>query len=515
MSSYFINNTSGTMELIVNPGELNGAGGKVHSTDLRLYGMGALKWGEGVDENFVRLLESFSCPQKELGDYGIDNKTDGVYDPTQYRTWPKGPKDREYYIVDPVNSNNPNILIFSPGPGAGITTPINGQVWFNTSANTFWIYHQYEANPDDGFGTWSEVSGGISIGPIPPTGTVMGDLWYDISGAVCINNQLMVYDPGHLDASAEGWVSVAGNYLKKCGDTMTGTINMDGNRIANVPNPVDGGDVISKQFADDVYVNTTGDTMTGALILNENSTTENDVTRVLNQGKSDERYVWRNKNNTSSNAMSGWLQLKNELPSLTDSNEEYYSVPVKLLKEQLGNIGGGSGGTGAFYYGHYWINASQSGGPIRLTFDFAQWKIDFAADYGNSDNFVVIAIPVFEQLLIPNTQTKYAKGEHGVSRYYVTDAPGQISAYGLVYYNARSGASGTNGNFYPDPADKTKLQVIVGPDTVEAKKKTSHKNYAVYGESTVRIHFFGGNINIKTSPVPSEQQDANGFDEIS
>ena len=45
----------------INPGEFNGPGGVgTAQTSLRLYGRGALEWGESVDENLLRLNENFA-----------------------------------------------------------------------------------------------------------------------------------------------------------------------------------------------------------------------------------------------------------------------------------------------------------------------------------------------------------------------------------------------------------------------------------------------------------------------
>ena len=45
----------------INPGEFNGPGGTgTAQTSLRLYGRGALEWGESVDENLVRIHENFA-----------------------------------------------------------------------------------------------------------------------------------------------------------------------------------------------------------------------------------------------------------------------------------------------------------------------------------------------------------------------------------------------------------------------------------------------------------------------
>lgn len=45
----------------INPGEFNGPGGSgIAKTSLRLYGRGALEWGESVDENMLRICENFA-----------------------------------------------------------------------------------------------------------------------------------------------------------------------------------------------------------------------------------------------------------------------------------------------------------------------------------------------------------------------------------------------------------------------------------------------------------------------
>ena len=41
-----------------------------------------------------------------------------------------------------------------------------------------------------------------------------------------------------------------GTLIKKAGDTFTGNINMGGNKITNVSNPVDDGDVVNKRTMD-------------------------------------------------------------------------------------------------------------------------------------------------------------------------------------------------------------------------------------------------------------------------
>ena len=106
-----------TDSFIIGPGELNGPAGLARDSDLELYGFGSLKWGEGVDQNQYRLMESSACPAKEDGDYfnGIipfDVATHGIV--------PKSEEDL--------------------GIGNGITKPLVGQLWYNTSDNILYNY---------------------------------------------------------------------------------------------------------------------------------------------------------------------------------------------------------------------------------------------------------------------------------------------------------------------------------------------------------------------------------------
>jgi len=132
--TYVIDNTSGMLDFQIAPGELNGPGGVEHLTDLRLYGNGALRWGEGVDENLLRLVENFACPEKESD----DNPPPG----TLGKLWPKGEEDKD---ID----NE-----FQKGPGRGINKPVSGQIWFNTTDEVPYIFSQ---KADNGNGKWLHI----------------------------------------------------------------------------------------------------------------------------------------------------------------------------------------------------------------------------------------------------------------------------------------------------------------------------------------------------------------------
>ena len=72
----------------------------------------------------------------------------------------------------------------------------------------------------------------------------------------------------------------AGNYLPLAGGTMTGAVNMGGNKIANVATPEADGDVATKKYVDDHgggvsgdYLPLSGGTMTGAVNMSGNKIT--------------------------------------------------------------------------------------------------------------------------------------------------------------------------------------------------------------------------------------------------
>lgn len=241
---FVIDNTAGTLSFSIQPGALNGPGGAQRNSDLRLYGLGALNWGEGVDENFYRIAENFSCPQKETGDY---NPVTGNFDYND--------------VSDPILPQDENDL----GPGKGITIPLNGQMWFNTTRKLFYVY-------DDslvGGAGWRQLLGGLASdsAPLDPQ---TGDLWYDTSvspdAVGCITDPVLkIYNPSHPSAQPDGWVLAGEDFVRQCGDYMTGDLSMAGpgsplgtrNRITNLGDPVDTFDAAHKQYADAISTSLT------------------------------------------------------------------------------------------------------------------------------------------------------------------------------------------------------------------------------------------------------------------
>lgn len=222
---FTVDNTAGTLSLALQPGALNGPGGTQRNSDLRLYGLGALLWGEGMDENILRLAENFACPPKELNDY---NPSSGLndYDPAS----------------DPVLPKDENDL----GVGQGITVPIPGQQWYNTNNGQMYTY--------DG-SSWA-ISGGISTGSTAPSNPEEGDLWFDTNVP-----QLKIWTTG----SPGMWVSVADRYLLKTGDQMLGDLDMNGNKILNLPTPTNPGDAVTLGHLDS-EITTINNTLTNSYL---------------------------------------------------------------------------------------------------------------------------------------------------------------------------------------------------------------------------------------------------------
>ena len=113
---------------IIGPGELNGPGGiEPRASDLELYGFGSLKWGEGVDQNQYRLMESSACPAKVTGDFLVGTDVADGFEPGtgSFNTG-----------TDPITPKDERDL----GIGNGITEPLIGQIWYNTFDKILYNY---------------------------------------------------------------------------------------------------------------------------------------------------------------------------------------------------------------------------------------------------------------------------------------------------------------------------------------------------------------------------------------
>jgi len=146
----------------INPNKLNGPGSVSQNTNLSLYGAGSLRYGEGMNENILHLLENFASPEATSGSPAV-------------------------------GTGLPDLTYFNPAKA------VKGQLWFNSSTNKLMMY--------DG-SNWISA-GGTSYGTTAPPTPSNGDLWYDTNAPA----QLKIYDGT--------WTSVADRYVLKSGDAMT------------------------------------------------------------------------------------------------------------------------------------------------------------------------------------------------------------------------------------------------------------------------------------------------------
>ncbi len=167
---FIVDNTDGTLTLTLQPGELNGPGSVVQNTDLRLYGMGSMMWGEGVNENILRVAENWACPEK--------------------------------VAVSPPTPQDENDL----APGLGVSYPLEGQTWYNKTDQSLYFYTG---------SAWRELA---SSSPGVPS---FGEIRYSTGSGPCGNDQLEVYN-GSI------WISASEHYFPICGGTVTGTTTIDG-----------------------------------------------------------------------------------------------------------------------------------------------------------------------------------------------------------------------------------------------------------------------------------------------
>lgn len=111
-NSYNITTTDGSRTITIQAGAFNGnvIGSAGNDTDLLLYGRGAFNWGQGIEQNLIRLTENWASEAEN----------------------PTAEENAQY----PKN--------FTDGINLGIERPLIGQTWFNKSNNRF--YHNIDGN---------------------------------------------------------------------------------------------------------------------------------------------------------------------------------------------------------------------------------------------------------------------------------------------------------------------------------------------------------------------------------
>lgn len=199
-----------TDSFIIGPGELNGPAGAARVSDLELYGYGAIKWGEGVNQNQYRLTENFSCLQKVTGDFLPGTDTAAGFVPGT------GSYDAGSPTLSPILPKDENDL----GVGNGITTPLVGQLWYNTFTGT-------------GGKTLYTYTGTTWHSAMLATGTLDMDSVYGIINLLDPRDNATTLEGSIVysnDAVTVGWAD--DRWVNQTGDSMTGNLNFGDGNIA-------------------------------------------------------------------------------------------------------------------------------------------------------------------------------------------------------------------------------------------------------------------------------------------
>lgn len=278
-------------------GSFNGPGGAVASSSLRLYGRGALEWGESVDEDLLRLAENFNSatppPYALGGQLWFQTKFYWLHTGT---TW---------YLLDPDSPSawtniGPTGTNAVQGGVTGLTTPgvsTIGSYWYTAAAGPFTpstdafgnaikantLYRYDSAYQQQAPGWIERTSSSKTVAPVdgvdypdknllvwdefqamwvaPPTSIAsdsapssasVGSFWWDT-----LNDQLNVWD-------GSAWVGVI---LASGTEAMAADLDMGSFNVVNVADPSNPQDAMTLNYADLNYVSLGGDIMTGALTL--------------------------------------------------------------------------------------------------------------------------------------------------------------------------------------------------------------------------------------------------------
>lgn len=235
------------------------------NTSLLLYGYGVSNYGERIQENLVHMLENFAgsaYPYKPIQGqlwYAVNNYW---YDTTGVGTWFKWSGTTWVSITTPPNISSsppqndgqlflrtgPRLFQYKTVPDTGGTV-LEQELVFNIDNQTPFVAPNNNKPPIqilkvyDGT-TWTNVADITittvsSVEPLDPTD---GDLWYDTNVG---QQKLKIFD-GSL------WVDTinTSDFVNNSGDTMTGILDMNGQKITNLPAPTANNDAVRKSYVD-------------------------------------------------------------------------------------------------------------------------------------------------------------------------------------------------------------------------------------------------------------------------
>lgn len=316
MTTYVIDYTDPLRDgFSIIPGGFNGPGGSASATTLRLYGRGALEWGESVDEDLLRLTENFNGatppPYAIGGQFWFQTKFYWLRTGfTWYRLDPDAPGT--WTDIGPSGSNS----VAGGVLGTNVTpvAPVIGTYWYTgltpigldafgkpLKATTLyrwdtafkqvpqgWLERSFSTKtaipangvdyPERSLLTWDEFGQTFTpppisiVSPTQPPGTPQpGTLWWDLT-----NNVLKVFT-GPTGTPPNTWQTIAvvggsgdATYLRLDGtNTPTANLTMGNFRLMNVGTATVGTDAINRNVGDGRYLQLTGASpMSGNLSLN-------------------------------------------------------------------------------------------------------------------------------------------------------------------------------------------------------------------------------------------------------
>lgn len=303
MSTYDITPTDPLKSgFTIQPGAFDGPGGSRSNTTLRLYGRGALDWGEAVDENLVRLAETFAGATPPLN-------------PMPGQLWMR----IRYYWHDTSLAAtagwwfyNPNTKVWARLNGSGTIpaaasgNPTIGSYYTDTTTNVLyrwdtaykqagaaWLTRYHSASnlggsapthqPEQDLVVWDQFSNSgsgkwvapltIATASTAPTDAQQGALWYDVS-----SGKLKIW-------TGSKWKEILGP-TNGSSTLSGGDINMQTHSITNLANgTIASGntDAVNGHTAytyitnavsglGSVYLPLTGGTLTGNLTVTNNAT---------------------------------------------------------------------------------------------------------------------------------------------------------------------------------------------------------------------------------------------------
>lgn len=244
----------------IQPGSFNGPGGSVASSTLRLYGRGAIEWGEAVDEDLLRITETFAgstSPRHPIAGQLWFKTKFFWHDTTQSSL-------NGWYLYDP------NLktwgLINTTGTVLGVQPPAPtiGMYWFDGTLLNVWAsayqqeaaawlprsfssgagtptatpaqtLHVFDAYANSGAGEWvAPVS--INVSPISPITPQRGAEWFNTTTGI-----LSLW-------SGTAWQAILGPSSGSASPVSSDLDMQNAHRVINMPNPANPGDAVSYGF---------------------------------------------------------------------------------------------------------------------------------------------------------------------------------------------------------------------------------------------------------------------------